>query len=51
MTREEAVEIKGEMLKKEGNLVLGNRTILDGLVKLNDMLAIIDKHISEKEKE
>lgn len=48
MTKKEAKEIKGEIIEKEGCLEGAGITI-DGLVKLDDVLTIINHHISEKE--
>ena len=50
MTTEEATKIKGEILEKEGSLKVGTLTF-DKLVKIDDVLAIINKHISGKDGE
>lgn len=49
MTKEEAIIIKGEILEKEGSIRIATLT-LDGFVRLEDVLQIINKHIG-KEKE
>lgn len=49
MTREEAVEIKGEILKKEGEIKAAG-IIIDGVVKLEDVLTIINQHISKEQR-
>lgn len=50
MTREEAINIKGEILKKEGSVHIGSAITIDGVVRIKDMLDIINKHIAESEK-
>ena len=49
MTKEEAVNIKGEILRKEGSIHLGNVIKIDGVVMINDVLDIIDKHTTKSE--
>ena len=50
MTNEEATKIKNEILAKEGSLKVGTLTF-DKLVKIDDVLAIINSHISGKDGE
>lgn len=49
MTKEEANNIKDEILKKEGSIYIGNTIKVDGVVLIKDILAIIEKHISNLE--
>lgn len=49
MTREEAVNIKDEILRKEGSIRIGCAITIDGVVSIKDILDIIDKHTAESE--
>jgi len=51
MTKQEALNIKDEILKKEGSihLYICNAIAIDGVVLIKDMLDIIDKHTVESE--
>ena len=46
MTNEEATKIKGEILKKEGEIKVATITI-NGVVLLEDVLNIINRHIGK----
>lgn len=48
MTNEEATKIKSEILAKEGSLKVGTLTF-DKLVKIDDVIEIINRHINGKE--
>lgn len=50
MTREEAINIKDEILKKEGSIYICNVITIDGVVLIKDILDIIDKYKAESEK-
>lgn len=47
MTRKEAINIKDEILRKEGSIDICNVIKLDGVVLINDVLNIINEHIEE----
>ena len=47
MTKQEAINIKDEILKKEGSIYICNAITIDGVVLIKDILDIIDKHIAE----
>ena len=49
MTKEEAMSIKDEILKKEGSIRIGNSLIIDGAVLIKDMLDIINNHLAKSE--
>ena len=49
MTNKEAIEIKEEIIKKEGSIE-GAGIHIGGVVKLEDVLRIINQHINDKEK-
>ncbi len=48
MTREEAINIKDEILRKEGSIHICNAITIDGAIMIKDILDIIDRHITEK---
>ena len=50
MTKQEAINIKDEILRKEGSIHICNIISIDGVVLVKDILDIIDKHIAESEK-
>lgn len=47
MTREESINIKNEILRKEGCVKVFNVIAMDGVVLIKDVLDIIDKYIVE----
>lgn len=49
MTKEDAINIKGEILRKEGSVHIGSTITIDGVVLIKDVLDIINKHIAESE--
>ena len=51
MTKQEAINIKDEILRKEGSIHICNIISIDGVVLVKDILDIIDKHIAESEEE
>ena len=51
MTNQEAINIKNEILEKEGSLYIGNTIRIVGAVMIKDIFDIIDKHITEREGE
>jgi len=48
MSKQEAINIKDEILRKEGSIHICNAIAIDGVVLIKDILDIIDKHITEK---
>jgi hypothetical protein len=48
MSKQEAINIKDEILRKEGSIHICNAISIDGVVLIKDILDIIDKHITEK---
>lgn len=48
MNKQEAINIKDEILRKEGSIHICNALKIDGVVLIKDILDIIDKHITEK---
>ena len=48
MTREEAVNIKDEILRKEGSVRICNTITIDGVILIKDVLDIIDKYADDK---
>ena len=44
MTKQEAMNIKDEILRKEGAIHIGSAITIDGTVLIKDILDIIDKH-------
>lgn len=50
MTKEEAVKIKDEILRKEGSVDICNTLKIDGVVRIQDVLNIINEHIEESKK-
>jgi len=51
MIKQEAINIKDEILRKEGSVCICNTITIDGVVLVKDILDIIDKHIAESEEE
>jgi len=49
MTREEALNIKDGILRKEGSVYICNAITIDGVVLVKDILDIINKHTAESE--
>ena len=49
MNKQEAVNIKDEILRKEGSIHICNTITIDGVVLIKDILDIIDKHMAESE--
>ena len=49
MTKQEAINIKDEILRKEGSVRICNAITIDGVVLIKDILDIIDKHTTESE--
>jgi hypothetical protein len=47
MTKQEAIDIKGEILKKEGSIRIFNAIVVDGVVLIKDVLDIIDKYANK----
>ncbi|MBP5420854.1 MAG: hypothetical protein J6Y78_00275 [Paludibacteraceae bacterium] len=47
MTREEAIEIKGEILNKQGSVHVANSIVIDDVVRIADVIKIIDKAVTE----
>lgn len=45
MTKEEAVKIKEEILNKQGSVSIGNALVIDDVIRIDDTLNIINKHI------
>ena len=48
MSKQEAINIKDEILKKEGSIHICNAITIDGVVLIKDILDIIDKHTAER---
>lgn len=48
MTKQEAVNIKDEILRKEGSIHIGNTITINDVIMIKDILDIIDKHTEEK---
>jgi len=48
MTKQEAINIKDEILRKEGSIHISNAITIDGVVLIKDILDIIDKHTAER---
>ena len=48
MSKQEAINIKDEILKKEGSIHICNAITIDGVVLIKDILDIIDKHMAER---
>ena len=48
MNKQEATNIKDEILRKEGSIHICNAITIDGVVLVKDMLDIIDKHTEER---
>ena len=48
MTKQEALNIKDEILRKEGSIHICNVVTVDGVVLIKDILDIIDKHMAER---
>lgn len=44
MTKQEAVNIKDEILRKEGSIHILNTITIDGVVLVRDIFNIIDKY-------
>lgn len=51
MTKQEAINIKDEILRKEGSIHVGNAIKIDGVVMIKDILDIIDRNVAESEDE
>lgn len=51
MTKQEAVNIKDEILRKEGSIHICNAITIDGVVLVKDVLDIINKYEAESENE
>lgn len=51
MTKQEAVNIKDDILRKEGSIHICNAITIDGVVLIKDILDIIDKYTAESEKQ
>ena len=49
MNKQEAIKIKDEILRREGFIYVCDILKLDGVVLINDVLDIINKHIVESE--
>ena len=49
MSKQEAMNIKDEILKKEGSIHICNVIHIDGVVMIKDILDIIDKHIADED--
>jgi len=49
ISRAEAINIKDEILRKEGSIHICNVITIDGVVLIKDVLGIIDKHLAESE--
>ena len=47
MTKQEAINIKDEILKKEGSIHICNVVTVDGVVLIKDILDIIDKYTAK----
>lgn len=47
MTREEAIKIKGEILNKQGSIHVGNSLIINEVVRIEDVLEIINSHVEK----
>lgn len=47
MNKQEATNIKDEILRKEGSIYICNTITIDGVVLIKDILDIIDKHVEE----
>ena len=50
MIKQEAINIKDEILRKEGSVYICNTITIDGVVLIKDVLDIIDKHTAESRK-
>lgn len=50
MTNQEAINIKDEILRKEGSIHICNAITIDGVVLIKDILDIVDKHVAESER-
>ena len=51
MTKQEAINIKDEILRKEGSVHIRNAITIDGVVLIKDVLDIIDKYMVERTEE
>lgn len=49
MTKQEAINIKDEILRKEGSIHICNVISIDGVVLIKDVLDIINKYKAESE--
>ena len=49
MTKQEALDIKDDILRKEGSVYICNSIMIDGVVLIKDILNIIDKYTRESE--
>lgn len=49
MTKEEANNIKDEILRKEGSIHILNVLSIDGVVLIKDVMDIINKHMAESD--
>lgn len=47
MTKEEALQIKEEILNKQGSVHVANSIVIDEVVQIADVLEIIDKAVEE----
>ena len=47
MTKQEALNIKDEILRKEGSIHICNAITIDGVVLIKDILDIIDKYTAK----
>ena len=50
MTKQEALNIKDEILRKEGSIHICNVITINGVVLIKDILDIINKHIESENK-
>ena len=49
MTKEEGINIKDEILKKEGSIRICNAITIDGVILIKDVFDIVDKYTTGSE--
>ncbi len=51
MSKQESINIKDEILKKEVSIHIGNALTIDDVILIQDVLDIINNHTEEKKKD
>lgn len=49
MSKQEAINIKDDILKKEGSIHICNAIKIDGVIMIKDVLDIIDKYMKDED--